>query len=134
MIENKLQDMESISFRKVIEKGQSVILKERVKADGTVTKVKIKFYEGQEGSLRVTPYVLKTRNRIEQLVTYAEGSDTYLSGNDEAYEQDISLKINNDDYVCISVTNTSSEYDYNLNADILVDYYGGNDRVVGGVM
>lgn len=122
---------EVISFRKRITAGQTVGFSERVKAAGTVEGVKVKFYVGQEKSLQVYPYIEHKGRKYESLITYPEGTDNYLSGDDEDNTYDVVVPVDNDDYVKVNVTNTSA-YDYDLSCDISIDYYGGKNRIVGG--
>lgn len=107
---------------------------ERIKADGTIEGVRIKFYYGQQLALKVYPYVKHKGNKLEPLLTYPEGTEPAISGDDDTFQFDIVTPVQNDDEIYFIVKNTSSEFEYNIAIDITVDYYGGKSRIIGGVL
>lgn len=122
---------EVISFRKTIPAGtQNMILQEMIKADGTVEKVAVRFYQGQQKALQVIPYIDHKGDQREDLITYPKNTDHYLSGDDDYLIYDVVSTVEYLDYASVMVTNTDPTYDYTLAVDITVDYYGGKDRVV----
>lgn len=120
---------EPIVFIKTIPAGTTDVLSERIKADGTIEGLIIRFFSGQENSLQVRPFVEHRGGLIEELVTYPSTTDRFLSGDDDYDEIPVSIPVRNDDYLKVSVTNTSI-YDYTLKVTIIVDYLGGMTRVV----
>lgn len=122
--------IEPISFVAVIPPLQTRKFAERVKADGTVEKLKVRFFAGQEKSLQVRPYILHKGRKIEDLVTYPEGTNEYLCGDDDYLEFDLSIPVENDDEIVIAVSNMDIDDPYTLNVSVMIDYYGGKMRVV----
>lgn len=129
MLNNK---KEVISFRKTVAGGTSMVLKERIKDPGTVEGLRVRFYPGQEKALQVFPFVEHKGQRIESLITYAEETDRFLSGDDDYMEYAVVVPVDYDDYIKIDVKN-ASPYDYDVAVDVFVDYFGGQNRVIGGV-
>lgn len=125
---------EVIQFKRRIAAGETVILSERVKAPGTIEGLRVRFYPGQELALRVKPYVQHKGQKIEQFITYVEGGDDYLSGDDDREEYGVVMSVDYDDEIKIKVVNTSTTYAYTLNVAVTIDYYAGQDRVIGGVI
>lgn len=119
---------EVIVFSKSVGPGESGTMSERIKADATVEEVTAKFYFGQERALQANPYIHKTGNRIEQLVTYPEGSEKFLAGDDDYFIYNTALEVNNDDYVKVDYENKSVDQTYNLVMTVTIDYLGGKDR------
>ncbi len=124
--------METMQFKAKIPSGTSTRLYERIKSNGTIEKVYVRFYPGQEGTLQVRPYINHIGQKIEDLVTYPNGVDHYLSGDDDFLEFPVSIPVANDDEVAVYVQNTG-DYDYTLDVKIVVDYRGGLKSIVGGV-
>jgi hypothetical protein len=120
---------ESIVTRRSVAAGEVGTVRERLKADGTVEEVRVRFYPGQEGALQVTPYVLHKGERREDLLTYPEGVNRFLSGDDDYVIFPLSISFEYDDEIRIDYKNTST-FTYTLAIDVIVDYLGGQNRVV----
>lgn len=122
--------METISFRQNIGAGVTTILQERIKAPCTVETVRVRFYKGQQLALQVNPYIEHKGHLKENLITYAEGTRQFLSGEDDSFDYDVVLTADYDDYLKVWVSNTDPLNAYDVIVDIKVDYYGGQERVV----
>lgn len=122
-----------ILFKKIIAPGTSEILSERIKFDGTVEGVRIKFYSGQERDLKVRPYVEHVGARTEELITYPKGCENYLSGEDSYLNFSVTLPVEQDDQILVEVINEDLENPYTLDVTIIVDYYNGINHNIGGV-
>ena len=122
---------EVITFRKAINPLEELLLIERVKDNGTVENVKLRFYSGQEMKLKVLPFVRHTGNKIEYLTSSPTG-DYFIAGDDDNFILDVVVPVFYDDEIHVKVINESSEYIYNLVCDVTVDYYMGTDRIVAG--
>lgn len=125
---------EVVSFRKTIPAGQTIILYERIKAQGTVEELRVRFYPGQARELRVYPIILHKGDQAENMLTYAESSDNYLSGDDDNLIMPSIVPVDNDDQIKITAINTNATYDYTLVVDVVIDYFAGKNRVVSGVV
>lgn len=107
-----------------------MILKERVKDNGTIEGIRVRFYSGQQLALRVNPYIEHKGQKIENLLTYSEGSNPWLAGDDDPFEYPCVVTVEYDDYVKVWVQNTDAANDYDLVLDVIIDYYNGQNRVV----
>lgn len=114
---------EVLSFRKDIAPNTSLTLKERVKADGSVSKIFVRFYPGVEKSLQVRPYILHKGNRAEDVITYVEGTDNYLSGDSDSFEYPVTVDVKYDDEIVVYVNNTDLANTYSLVVDVKVDFH-----------
>ena len=124
---------EVIIFRKKVSANSKGKITERVKDNGTIEKLMIKFYIGQELHLKVWPYIKHTGNKVESMVTIAGDKDNYITGDDDNFIFDVVIPVFYDDEIVVEFENIS-DYEYNLVCDVTIDYYNGNDRVVGGVI
>ena len=118
---------EVISFRKSIAAGASDVIRERVKAPGTLEEVRVRFNPGQANSLRIRPVVEHKGNRLEDLVTYPSGTNQFLSGDDDYLILPCSIVVDNDDFVEIIATNTGA-FTYTIVCDVVIDYLYGSER------
>jgi hypothetical protein len=120
---------ESIVIRRSVAAGESGTVRERLKADGTVEEIRVRFYPGQEGDLQVMPYILHKGERREDLLTFPAGSDRFLSGDDDYVVFPLSVSFEYDDNLQIDFKNIAT-FPYTLSVDVIVDYLGGQNRVV----
>lgn len=124
---------ETVSFRKNIEPGVREVLKERVKAPGTVEEIRIRYYAGEQLTLKIRPCVEKKGSQLVDLITYAGNTDAFITGDDEPLPFKVVFPVYNDDELVVIVENIGSVAS-RLSIDIEVDYYAGDKRVVGGVV
>jgi hypothetical protein len=129
-----LDKKEVVSFRKSIPANTTMAFTERVKGPGTIEGLNVKFYQGQQMSLHMNPSVVHKGEKRESLLTFAGSTDAFLSGDNDTFNYPCTISVDNDDYINISVTNTDATYAYNLSVDVIIDYYAGNNRVIGGVI
>jgi hypothetical protein len=105
----------------------TIKLTRKVPADGTVEKVRIRTYVGNELALQIRPWVESERGRIRHLVTYAPApAKQYVDGDDETWVFEIREPVEqNGDCLVVEVVNTSINYTYSMAVDIEVDHAGG---------
>lgn len=125
--------VEVVSFRKVIAPSTEQTFVERIKSPGTIEQARVRFYPGQQKALQVQPYVIHKGQLREDLLTYSEGTDKYLSGDDDTFEFPCVVTVDYDDELHVYAKNTDATYSYTLVIDVVVDYYAGGNRVVGGI-
>ncbi len=126
---------EVIAFRKSIAPSTKEEIRERIKADGTIEGVMVRFYPGQQRDLRVAIEKENRGNKTrESIVTYPAGTDRFLSGDDDVVNIPCVLECQNDDEIIVTAENINSNYTYTLVCDVTIDYYGGKKRVIGGVI
>lgn len=114
---------EVIAIRKNVLPLESGVVVERVKYDGFIEQVIVRFYAGQEGELKVYPFVLHKGMKPETFFTYPEGTDPELSGEDDSFTYPLSINIEYDDEIHVRYENKSATYEYTLVTDIVVSYY-----------
>lgn len=125
--------MEVVGFRATLAAGEKVTLSERIKGASIIEGLRMKFYPGQEGTLHIRPTLWQTgRNSLVDLVTYPADTNNYLSGDDDYFDFPITLEALLDDELRLYCENTGA-FPYTVSVDITVDYFGGVNRVVGGV-
>ena len=125
---------ESISFRGSLADGADVWLQERVKENGTIEGVRVRFYSGQELSLKVSIFLEKKGEVPVSLISFASTTDTYISGDDDYFVFPVVVPVKYDDHVKVYVENDNGDgFAYHYAVDVDIDYYGGQRRIVGGV-
>jgi len=126
---DNLNKQEPLLFKQSVPKGTKLELRERIKADGTIENIKVRFFAGQEMDLKVKPMLIKKGDMYVDLINYV-GADKELSGDDDIFSFDTSLSVENDDEILIIAQNVNVDFDYTLFCIVQVDYYGGKKRVV----
>lgn len=119
---------EVLSFRKIINANTTDVLHERIKADGTIEEIRIRFYTGQQKSLQLNPFVEHKGNKIEQIISYPSTTDNFISGDDDYFIFPISVPVEYDDYFKIHAKNIDPTYNYTVTVDVVIDYLGGKER------
>lgn len=118
---------EVISFRQTVPAGNESSFKERLKADGHVEHVSIRFYPGVEESLQVIPFVLHKGRRREDLFTYAENTRAYITGDNDFLQFPVTCDFEYDDEFYVNAKNTDLVNDYTLCVDVLINYEEAGD-------
>lgn len=112
---------EIIAIRKDILPGEKVQFKERMKDNGALTNIRVRFYPGVENDLKVSPYILHKGNRREDVLTYVEGSNMDISGDDDTFVFPVYLEFKYDDEFVVEAENKGG-YSYTLVVDATVEY------------
>lgn len=129
---NNRDKKEYMVFRKTIPANTTIpiVFKERIKGDGTVESLDVRFYIGQQKMLQVNPYIEHKNEMIESLVQFQDDCDQFLAGDDDRFSFNPIIPVENNEQVCVSVINNDPVNDYTLMVTVGVDYYGGTRRVV----
>lgn len=114
---------EVIAIRKTIPVLSNSTTKERCKGNGRVSELRIKFYPGVEKALKVQPFVLHKGGRAEQFLTYPEGTEPFISGDNDYLVFPVSVDFENDDEIAVYAENTNANYTYSLAVDVIVSYF-----------
>jgi hypothetical protein len=114
---------EVISFRKVIPKNTNTVIKERVKANGSVKEIRVRFFPGQQLALQVKPYILHKNFLTEDFFTYPSTTDGFLTGDDDYLVFPVTIEVELDDEIAVWANNTDVNWDYNLVVDMVIVYY-----------
>lgn len=106
-------------------------LTERVPADGTVERLRVRIYAGAELALRITPRLVRRPDRREDLVSFV--GKAYIDGDDDVFDFSLAVPVFVDDVIEVAWENTVASYSYDFAVDIEVDHAGGawRPQVVG---
>jgi hypothetical protein len=115
---------EVITIRQSVAAGVAGTVKERLKDDGYIEEVRIRFYPGVERQLEIVPYILHKENRKEDLFTYPTGTEGTITGDNDYLVFPVSLEFNYDDELWVDYKNKGTTYPYTLVIDIVVSYQG----------
>lgn len=113
---------EVIAFVKPIQPNETVYLSERVKYNGNIERVIFRFYAGVEKALQVRSYVLHDGRKPHDFITYPEGVEKYISGDNDTLDFPVTIALEYDDVIRVDVTNNNSNYVYDLVCYIVLNY------------
>lgn len=116
---------EVLSYRVNVLPGQELELKERIKDNGRVSEIRIRFYPGQERQLRVRPFILHTNNRAENILTFVDTTETYLTGDNDYFVFPVSSELFLDDEFVVWTKNDNDLYVYTVVVDVVINYLEG---------
>jgi hypothetical protein len=119
---NPILSLGSVSHSEFVPQEESVI-RERLKDNGQVQEVRVRFYPGVERTLQVSPYVLHKNNRREDFFTYPEGTEPYITGDNDYLIFPCSLDFQYDDEICIEYNHAGGDFPYTLAVDVVVTYH-----------
>ena len=110
------------TFRKTISPGTSGYLDAELTAHGVVKSIRIRFAAGENGTLHIRPTVVIPQDIPIDLISYAQGGDKYVSGDDENFQSDVKFEIENHAILRVWYDNTGVGNSF-LNVDIDVEYF-----------
>jgi hypothetical protein len=114
---------ETIPFKKKIgPTTDPVYLYERVKDYGEVSEVRIRIYAGPEGEFKIRPFIKHKRGVVQEMVTYPDGSDRYVYGDNDYFIIPVGKEVAIDDEIALEVVNGTT-YTYTLSVDVVMNYY-----------
>lgn len=113
---------EVILFRKKVKPLEEIELVERIKGEGAIKSLKLRYYLGQELQLQVLPFIRHKGNKIEYMTT-SPTNQYYIAGDDDSFSFDVHIGVQNDDEMVVKAKNTNDTYEYDLICDIEIEYY-----------
>jgi hypothetical protein len=113
---------EVISIRSDIQPLGKEYISERVKWDGFIEELRIRFYPGVERELKVKPYLLHKGSIAEDMITYPDGTDPYISGDNDYLVFPVNVPIEYDEFIKVFAENKNATYVYTLSVDVVVQY------------
>jgi hypothetical protein len=113
---------EVIAIRRDMQPLEEVTIKERVKYNGFIQSIYLRFYAGQEEELKVLPYVVHKGQKVEHFFTFGEDTDNLLAGEDDSLSFGLTIPIELDDEIHVRITNTNDTYNYTAVCYIEVVY------------
>lgn len=116
-------------FRVTVPAAETITLNQPVPRDGTIERIKVRFYAGTELAVQVVPFVRDERGNQKPLLAYARGGKQYIDGDDDSFVFEIRepVLINTKDSLYVQFTNTqlAGGFAYDVAVDIEVDHAGG---------
>lgn len=109
-------------FRKTIAPGDSGYIDAELTDHGFIKNVKIRFAAGENGTLHVRPTIVLPGDIPVDLLSYADGGDKYVSGDDETVSSDLKFEIENKTKIRVWYDNTGTGTSF-LNVDVTTEYY-----------
>jgi hypothetical protein len=113
---------EVIAIRKDVLPNEKVTIRERIKDNGLIEELRVRFYPGQERALQVRPYVLHDSRRIEDVFTYPDNTELFISGDDDYLIFPVSVGVRYDDEFIVEAFNNNANYTYTVVVDVVVSY------------
>jgi hypothetical protein len=106
-------------------------LTKTIERDATAEQLMIRFYQGPELALEVKP----TRERQAESLPLIDlyGREVVVGDND-VFNFSVAEPLEEGDELAVEVTNTDSEYSYDVSVDIVIDYAGGTARALSSIM
>lgn len=101
---------EVISFRKEINASKTDVLQERIKSDGTIEEIRVRFYQGVQKSLQVEPFIEHKGHQIEQMISYPSTTDQFISGDDDYFIYPVSVPVEYDDFIKVKAKNITHDF------------------------
>lgn len=121
-----------IPFRKTIAAATKDKIIVPIESDCTVDEIRVRFYAGQQNDFHVDPYILTNADQRENLVEYADGTNAYLSGDDDYLVFPIGIAVVKNSNLIIAYDNQDAVNAYTLVIDVILDYAFGTRRVQTG--
>jgi len=98
-----------------------------IEEPATAEQLSVRFYQGPELELEIRP--LRQRESDALPLIDLVGRDVVV-GDDDVFDFEVSEPLEEGDELVMEVTNNSTEYAYDFNADVAIDYLGGTERAV----
>lgn len=95
-----------------------------IRANCTITSVKIRIYDGPELALRLQMFIRDASGNLASVLQYSAstGAKNYIDGNDDEFVFDVRVPARVGDTLVVRANNTSATYAYDFSVDIEVDY------------
>ena len=118
-----MEKVENYSFRKVVNALEKGYLEVDVPAYGVVEKVGMYFAQGQHFDLHVNPVIVQSGSHIvNPLIIYADGSDSYISGDNLYIERRTLRQVTPGDKIRVEYESVDAVNSMNLVVDVEVLY------------
>lgn len=124
--ERKQYVNKSIVFNESVPAGASGYIDAELDAWGEINSMRVRFAAGENGTLHLRPLVIIPPDLTGDLLQYANGSNKYISGDDENITFDLKYEIENHAKIRLCYENTATDADSAdsiVNVVIGVTYY-----------
>lgn len=126
---------DTIHFSESVAPGSSVTLTKQMENAATIERIDIRIYRGAEFALEVEPLKFPEQgeqSRREPLLRY-RGRE-FVAGDGDRFSFPVAREVDPDQELGVEVRNTASDFSYDFNVAIIVEYAGGSERTVGGLL
>lgn len=104
-----------------------------VPQDATVEKLKVWHVPGSQDALKTRP-MLKTSTGLGNLLDYPDNAEQFITGEPDDRPYHTVRSVTDDDEIVIQAKNESADHAYRFVITPTLDYAGGTDRFLGGVL
>lgn len=114
-------------FSASVPANSQVVLEQELNRDCTVEKIAARFYGGQQLALHAEVFRVTPTGDVHSLIHYPTGAKTYLAGEDDKFEFDLSEAIygTEGEFLRVVFTSTSAVNAYDGVVSVSVDYANG---------
>lgn len=120
------ENRESFSFSVQVAAASSGTMDQKMGADGTVERIRLRIYTGAQLGLHLVPYILRPNGVREDLVRMV--GKAFIDGDDDHYDFYISKPVYRDEKICVDYWNDDAVNAYDFRMDVEVDHAGGPYR------
>jgi hypothetical protein len=117
-------------FSATVPPGETRVLTSTIQEPATVEQVNIRFYQGPELDLLVDPFRQRQNDRMTLVETNGRES---IVGDADRFVFHVSEQLHADDEIGVRVENTSTEYEYDFQTDMIIEYAGGVSRALSSL-
>jgi hypothetical protein len=119
----------SYPFRVTVPADTTITLNQPVPRDGTIERIRVRFYAGTELAVRVFPYVQDERGTRKPLLSFPVGGKQWIDGDDDSFpfeiREPVFIKPKDRIYVEFKNTQLAGGFNYDVAVDIEVDHAAG---------
>lgn len=118
----QVRDQDSLRFASDVPPNSTVTLRRRLQEEGTVEKVRVRIYPGAELDLRVEPFIEigDSNSHRLPLITYGGNGKTYVDGDDDTFEFQVSEFVDGDEVVGVRAENLDGSNTYDFAMDVVL--------------
>jgi hypothetical protein len=117
-------------FSATVPPGETRELTTGMQEPATVEQLNIRFYQGPELDLLVDPFRQRKNDRMK--LVDLNGREAIV-GNADRFEFHLSEQLHADDEIGVRVENKSTEYEYDFQTDMIIEYAGGVSRALSSL-
>lgn len=122
-----------VSFGATVPAASDERLVHELTTDATVEGVSVRIYRGAENTLRLTLTHVPASGSPSDLVETVDGGKDYVDGDDDLYQWDTSVPVEDGDELVVEANNTDGTNAHNFRVNMDLDYMSGVQRAGRGI-
>ena len=122
MIKNTTYQEVPILIQDTLAAGSTKDYTFELSASGRIKKVHIKFATGENGTLHIHPFVIQNGEIPTEILKFAAGSQNYVAGDDEHFDFDCYLPVENHAVLHVIADNTGAAPSM-VDVAVIVEYF-----------